>query len=104
MLRQIGAGIDRRDLFARDVCERIEFQSGAIVLDHGDRGARAALKALAAVDPGAEWLQRLRQRLYLAQPAAGIGIGKPQLAIRVFVRQRLLERLDRTDVAQAELL
>src|SRR5215208_5210154 len=44
--RQFGELVDRLDLFARRVGERIEFQLGAVVLDDGNRGARTALKAL----------------------------------------------------------
>src|SRR5436190_9393776 len=48
MRRQLCIPVDRLDLFARDVGERIEFQPGAVLLHHGNIGAQAALKALAA--------------------------------------------------------
>src|SRR5579863_7262961 len=102
MRRQSGIGIDRRDLLARNARERIEFQPRPVVLDHRDVGAEAALKTLAAVDPAVEWRQCARQRLDLADPTTGIGIGKPQFAIGVLARQRFLAWLDRADVAQAE--
>src|SRR3977135_3498764 len=53
--------------------EWIEFQPDAVILDDRYRGAEAALKALAPVDPGAERCQRPRQRLAFPYPAASIG-------------------------------
>src|SRR5438445_4508655 len=95
MRRQFGELVDRLDLFARHVGERIEFQLRAVVLDDGNLGARAALKTLASVDPGRERLERPRQRFHLADTAAGIGIGEPQFAIGILARARLFQRLDR---------
>src|SRR3979411_3507677 len=99
MRRQVRKRVDRLDLFAGGVCEWIEFQPDAVILDDRYRGAEAALKALAPVDPGAERRQRPRQRLDFPYPAACIGIGEPQFAIRILARQRLLDRFDRTDIA-----
>src|SRR6185295_7125602 len=81
--RQLGELVDRLDLFARNVGERIEFQLVAVVLDNRNLGARAALKPLASVDPRRERLERARQRFHLADTAAGVGIGKPQFAIGI---------------------
>src|ERR1700737_5633104 len=63
MRRQFCERVNRLDLFARDVCEWIEFQPEAVVLDDRNRSAEATLKALAPVDPGAERRQSPRQRL-----------------------------------------
>src|SRR5436309_16094242 len=46
MRRQSRKLVDRLDLFARDVCERIEFQPDTILLDNRNVGANAALKPL----------------------------------------------------------
>src|SRR3954449_4949457 len=51
MRRQLCIPVDRLDVFARDIGERVEFQPGAVLLDHGNIGAQAALKALAPIDP-----------------------------------------------------
>src|SRR5215212_2708303 len=83
---QLCIPVDRLDVFARDVGERIEFQPGAVLLHHGNIRAQAALKALAAIDPGFKRRQRARQRLDLADPATGIWIGEPQFAIAVLAR------------------
>src|SRR5436309_9162339 len=40
MRRQFCQRVDRLDLFARDVCERIEFQPDAVLLDQRDFGAK----------------------------------------------------------------
>src|SRR3954447_1935663 len=53
MRRQVCELVDRIDLFARDVCKRIEFQPGTVLLDHRNVGAESALKALPTIDPGA---------------------------------------------------
>src|SRR5262249_53940982 len=44
MRRQPGRRKDRGDVFARYLRERIELQSGAIFLDHGDIDAQAPLE------------------------------------------------------------
>src|ERR1700688_4810257 len=49
MRRQVCTRIDRLDLLARDVGERIEFQPAAIGLDYRYRGADAPLKTLAPI-------------------------------------------------------
>src|SRR6202790_3444558 len=103
MRRQLCKSVDRLDLFARDVGEWIEFQPGAVLLDDSYRGAEATLKPLAPVDPAAKRRQGARQRLHFADAAGSVGIGEPQFALRILARQRLFERLDRTDIAQAEL-
>ena len=101
MTRQFGADENRLEFLARDIGEGIELQPRAVVLDHRNVGARIALEALAAVEPGRERLQRTRQRLDLADTAAGVGIGEPEVAVGILARQRLLGRLDRADVLQA---
>src|SRR5438477_11570192 len=73
MRRQVCQFIDRLDLVARGIGERIEFQPDTVLLDDGNVGADATLKTLASVDPGRERLQRARQRLDFADAAAGIG-------------------------------
>ena len=98
MRRQLCIAVDRLDLFARNLGERIEFQPDAILLDDGNVGAQAALEALAAIDPGFKRRQRARQRFDLTDPTASIGIGEPQFAVAVFTRQRFLQRLDRADI------
>src|ERR1700722_5796126 len=102
MRRQFCLRIDRLDFLARNVGEWVEFQPHAVILDYRDGGAQATLETLASIDPGAERRQRPLQRLHLADETAGIGIGEPQFAIRILPAQRLLQRLDRADVAQAE--
>src|SRR6266478_4116019 len=104
MRRQLGRLIDRLDLLARKVGERIEFQPHTVLLDNRDHGAGAALKSLAPVYPGPEWLQRARQRLHLADAAAGVRIGKPEIAFRIFACQRFFQRLDRADIGEPERL
>src|SRR3984893_6036894 len=83
MRRHICKLVNRLDLLARNVRERIELQPGAVVLDDGNLGSKTALKTLAPVDPGAERRQRPRQRLHFADPAASIGIGEPQFTIGI---------------------
>src|SRR5260221_1151794 len=102
MRRQFCERVDRLDLFARDVCEWIEFQPDAVILDDRNRGTQAALKAFAPVDPGPERRQCPLERLHLPDPAAGIAIGDPQFAIPILARQRLLDWFDLTDVEQAQ--
>ena len=80
MLRQTRARIDRRDGLAGDVGEGIEFQPGAILLDHRNRGTHAALEPLAAVDPCREGHERTRQWLHLADAAAGVWVGEPEIS------------------------
>src|SRR5260370_36657770 len=102
MRRQIGALVDGLDLFAGDTGERIEFEPGAILLDDRDRRSEAALKSLASVDPAIERLQRTRQRFHLADTAAGVWISEPEIAFRIFARQRLVQRLYRADAGETE--
>ncbi len=102
MTRQFGADENGFEFLARDIGEGVELQPRAIILDHRNVGARIALKALAAVEPRTERLQRTRQRLDLADAAAGVWIGEPEVAVGIFARQRLLGRLDRADVLRAE--
>src|SRR5262249_25040734 len=103
MRRQTGGLEDGLDPFARDIGEGIELQPSAVLLDHGDVGAQSALETLATVDPGIEGLQRALERLHFTDAAAGVGIVEPELAVGILARQRLLQRLDRTHVAQPEL-
>src|SRR5882672_2811527 len=77
MRRQLCKRVDRLDVLAGNVGERIEFQPDAVFLDHRQVGTEAALKTLASVDPGRERRQRAGQRLDFANPAAGVGIGEP---------------------------
>src|SRR5215218_10819358 len=102
MTRQFGTGEDRFEFLARNIGEGIELQPCTVVLDYWNAGARAALEALAAVEPRIERLQRPRQRLDLANTAAGVGIGEPEVAVGILARQRLLGGLDRADVRQAQ--
>src|SRR3954464_2954007 len=74
MTRQFGAGENRLEFLARNIGERIELQSRAVVLDHRNVSAGTALEALAAIEPCVERFQRTRQRLDLANAAAGVGI------------------------------
>src|ERR1700730_5874041 len=55
MRRQFGQLVDRLDLFARDVGERVELQPDTILFHDRDFGAGAALEALTPIDPGREW-------------------------------------------------
>src|SRR5215813_9426618 len=102
MLRQFGARINRLDVLARDIGEGIELEPRTVFLDDRDCGARATLEALAAADPGREGLECPRQRFDLANAAAGVGIGEPEIAVRILRRERLLQRLDRANVTQAK--
>src|SRR6516162_6719937 len=99
MRRQVRIAIDRLDLLARHIGEGIELQPRTVVLEDRNRAADATLKALASVDPGVKRLQRAGQRLDLADAAACIGIGKPEIALGIFARQGFLQRLDRADIA-----
>src|SRR4030081_1448464 len=74
MRRQVGAGVDVLDRFARDVCEWIELRPGAAVLDDGNIGAQATLETFAPVDPRGERRQCALERLDLANAAAGVGV------------------------------
>src|SRR5882724_13590852 len=100
MRRQLCLRIDRLDLLARDICERVELQPHAVILDRRDGGAQATLETLASIDPCAERRQRPLQRLDFSYETTSIGIGEPQFPIRILPPQRLLQRLDRADVAQ----
>src|SRR6266481_9811991 len=51
MRRQFCGCVDRLDLFAGNICEWIEFQPDAVLLDDGNGGTKTALKTLAPVDP-----------------------------------------------------
>src|SRR5579872_2072037 len=84
MRRQFGLRIKRFNVLARDLGKRIELQAEAISLNHWNTRAQSTLIALAAIDPGSERRQCPLQRFDFANPAARIGIGKPQIALRIF--------------------
>ena len=86
MRRQMGALENGFDRVARDVGERIELQPAMVLLDDWDACADAALKSFASIDPGIERLQRIRQRLHLADEATGVGISEPEIALGVLAR------------------
>src|SRR6476646_3765080 len=56
MRRQFCHLVDRLDLLARNIGERVELQFRAVVLDNRYLSPRATLKTLASVDPGRERL------------------------------------------------
>src|SRR5579872_506258 len=102
MRRQFSLRIDRLNVLARDPGKRIELQTEAIGLNYWNGRAQSPLIALTAIDPGSKRRQCALQRFYFTDPAAHIGIGEPQIALPIFAAQRLLKRLDRADVAQAQ--
>ena len=63
----------------RDPRQRIEFEARSVLFDHRNMRALTALIALASVQPGREWRRCVGERLC----AAGIGIGRPKVRIKV---------------------
>src|SRR6201999_3626281 len=89
MRRQLSLRVDGVDASAADIRKRVEFQPDTIPLDHRNVAARATLETFAPVDPGVERRKRTFQRLHFTNPAARVGIGEPQFAIRIFKLQRI---------------
>src|SRR5690606_28784191 len=71
MRRQVVLGHIGLQLVDRPGGERIDLDAGAVLLEGLDRRARRRLETLAPGEPGVEALHGARQRLGLADPAAG---------------------------------
>ena len=57
----------------------VELEARSVLFNHRNMRALTALVALASVQPGREWRRCVGERLC----AAGIGIGKPKVRIKV---------------------
>src|SRR5262245_49447671 len=90
------------DLLRRPGRERIDLDVRRVSLEGRDRSARRGLVALASGDPGTEGLQRLGQRLDLAEAAALVGVDGEQGAARIVPLLVGHRRADGPYVSEAE--
>src|SRR5882672_4794777 len=85
------------DIFRGEAGKRLDLQPPVQYLKRWNIGARAAVEALAARDPGIEALERAFERDRLAHLAAEIGIALVKSSIGIEIRNIAGVRLDRAD-------
>ncbi len=72
------------DVVVRPGRERVELDTRAVALEERQRRARRRLEAFAPGDPGVVILERLRQRLDLADRAAAVRVARPKEVFGIF--------------------
>src|SRR5262245_36249161 len=97
---QLHGGIQRLQFVLGDIGKRIELQSRAIGFDDRNGCTVAALKTFASIYPRIKRLEGPRQWLNLANKAALIRIGEPQIAVLVLSREAFLQWMDGAHILQ----